>query len=231
MTDTHPARHPARSTAHAARALAAALAGSALTLSGCNIVAPIAMIVSPPPTYPARLTLDPNLPTLIFVDDRSSRLPRAAMRQAIAEEAQSILLKEEKLKNVIDCRAAYVVTSRDRADDVTPLVDLGKAVQARVIVYVSIDRFTLSEDGHQLAPIVAMRTKVLDVEKEPDPRVWPPDPKGVPVSATMKVSTREVPKAGADLYAAQNAAAKQAGKAIAQLFYTHRVDQSAAEGR
>lgn len=202
-----------------------------LVLAGCNIVAPIAMIVSPPPTYPAQHTLDANLPTLIFVDDRSSRLPRAALRQTIAEEAQGILLKEADLKNVIDCRAAYVVTSRDRADDVTPLVDLGKAVQARVIVYVSIDRFTLSEDGQQLAPIVAMRAKVLDVEKDADPRLWPPDPKGVPVTATIRVSTREVPTAGADLYAAQNAAAKQAGKAIAQLFYKHRVDQSATEGR
>ncbi|MGD9791037.1 MAG: hypothetical protein AB7Q00_08325 [Phycisphaerales bacterium] len=224
----HP---PATSKARTARALAAALAGSVLALSGCNIVAPIAMIVSPPPTYPAQHTLDANLPTLIFVDDRSSRLPRAALRQAIAEEAQNLLLKEANLKNVIDCRAAYVVTSRDRVDDVTPLVDLGKAVQARIIVYVSIDRFTLSEDGQQLAPIVAMRAKVLDVEKESDPRVWPPDQRGVPVTATIKVSTREVPKAGADLYAAQNAAAKQAGKAIAQLFFTHRVDQSATEGR
>ncbi len=93
-----------------------AVLGVAGALAGCNILGPAILLVEGPPKVPAKFTPEKKRPTVVFVDDRASVLPRRALRQQIAAMCQNALLKEKVLTNVIDTTAAMSVarTSRRR---------------------------------------------------------------------------------------------------------------------
>ncbi len=60
-------------------------------LTGCNILGPAILLVEGPPKVQAQFTLEKKRPTVVFVDDRASVLPRRALRQQIAAMCQNAL--------------------------------------------------------------------------------------------------------------------------------------------
>ena len=73
------------------RACAAALSAAVVVcVPGCNIVAPIALIVEGPPTVDPVHKLDKSRPTIVFVDDIS----KAAVVRADHSASARILLKK-----------------------------------------------------------------------------------------------------------------------------------------
>lgn len=212
------------------RVLLAALALCSLgTLPACNILGPIFVIAQGPPKVDAIHALDKDRPTVVFVGDRTNILPRPKLREGIASSAQALLIKDAGLKNVIDTRSAYAVMARDREGHVTSLQDMGKSVGADIVVYASIDSFVMEPSNDRYVLRCAMRARVLDVTKE-SPRVWPEDPDGYPLFAEYRVSAGSALSTSIEVTEAQNALADQAGKALAQLFYSHLRKQSAARG-
>jgi len=201
-----------------------------LAPGACNIVAPIAILVEGPPKFDEQYKLETDRPTVIFVDDQAGVLPRPALRQAMAEEAQKILLSEKTLTKVIDAKAAIQTSSADKAGKMLSMVAVARAVDAEIMIYVSVDTFTLSPDRQSYSPVASMRVKVLDVTK-PQPRLWPADRDGFPFEASIRQKTTEIPKTRSEITIAENDLAKQCGKAIAQLFFSHEVTGSAAKGR
>lgn len=210
-------RRPSRLLLPATVAAIVAVLG---VVAGCNIVGPAYLMVHGPEKVKAVYHLDKDRPTLIFVDDRNNHMPRRSLRLVAAQQAQDVLLKHEVLTNVIDVRPALAVASREREGQAISVVDVGRAVGAEVVIYVSVDQFTVSTDGQSISPAVTMRMRVIDVTR--NERVFPLDhPRG------WSFGVRTHPKAGyapierGDLIQAENMLAQQAGLAIAQLFYDH----------
>jgi hypothetical protein len=201
-----------------------------LAPTGCNIVGPIALMVEGPPKVDAQYQLERDRHTVIFVDDPAGVLPRPALRLMMAEEAQKILLSEKELKQVIDAKSAVQIASADKAGKMLSMVELAKAVDAEIMIYIVADAFSLSADGQSYSPTCSMRVKVLDVTK-PEPRVWPPEREGAPFVGSFRQKTSQVPSSRADIASAENELARQCGKAIAQLFFSHEVTGSASQGR
>lgn len=201
-------------------------------IPGCNILGPALMIVAPDPSVEKQFSLDPQRPTVVFIDDRASRLPRRSLRNVIADEVQTLLLSEGKHKNIIDAKAAFAAVAGEKAGEPMTITEIGAASEAEIVVYVTIDSFSLSPDGQTYQPAAALRVKVIDAAA--DTRIWPPEaemPDGYKLNVTRPQKAAFNPGTRSELARAQTDAAKYVGKAIAQTFYTHRVDQSAAAGR
>lgn len=213
----------ARSVAPAILGLAAAALGT--IPSGCNIVAPAYFIIHGPEKVPALYELEPDRPTVIFVDDRANRLPRRSMRQTIGEAAQDALLKQKALTNVIDTRGAIAASSQDRAGQTLSIVDIGKAVGAEVVVYATVDSFTLSTDGQSYSPAATLRVKVIDVVA--DSRVWPEDKEGHALALTFPTRTQDVPRTAAEIRKFEDETARLVGASLAQIFYKYERAQDA----
>ncbi len=203
---------------------------SLLLLASCNILGAAAIVVHGPPKAKALHTLDKDRPTIVFVDDRTNRLPRPALRHTIAEEATTLLLKQGAVAQMIESNAAYAVVAGDKAGVVTPLDELAKAVSARCIILISVDGFALTPDGQQYIPTALLRAKVLDFSK-PQPREWPQDKAGHSFEARILQKSSDLPRTLADVTQAELALARQCGKAVAQLFFDNELTNAAAAGR
>jgi hypothetical protein len=202
--------------------VALAVLGAAGSLSGCNIVGPAILLVNGPPKVHSQFTLEKKRPTVVFVDDRASVLPRRALRLQIATLCQNALLKEKVLTNVIDASAAMSVAAHESAADLMDITSLAKAVQAEVVIYISVDSFALTPDGQTFSPEAHYHVKVIDITK-PEARIWPAEHEGHATAVTTKASSHANPKTAGEQITSLMALAERSGVAIAQLFYTHDV--------
>ncbi len=194
-------------------------------LPGCNVLGPIFLMVHGPEKQPRQYALDPKRSVVVFVDDRSNVLPRRSLRQMIGEAAQKQLIASGEVQNVIDCRGALAAAARDKFDQPQSIVDIARSVQAEILIYASIEQFTLSADGQSMSPEASVWVKVIDAVSEK--RLWPEDEKsGKRIAIHPQFEQGFVPKSQADVAKAENAVAERLGIAIAQLFYEHEQYQS-----
>jgi hypothetical protein len=192
--------------------------GCGAALSSCNIVGPAVAIVHGPEKVPAAFELDPELPTVIFIDDRNSRVPRRSLRLMMAQEAEKALLDADKIKDMISAQSALSASQGDKDGRPLSIAEIGKAVGASVVIYATVDSFSLFPDGQAFAPICQMRVKVIDATS--DKRVWPEDRAGHAV-VTRAVVRGEITPNTNDRARAEDDLARQAGMDLAQLFYKH----------
>jgi hypothetical protein len=204
------------------------LAATSLILPACNVVGAAFYVVHGPEKVRKEFDLPRDRPTVVFVDDLNSALPRRALRHTLADQIQNELLARKVLADVIDARSALNAALREKPDDPMRIVDVGRAVQADVVIYVAVDAFTLSEDGQSFAPAAALRVMVTDAAA--DKRIWPPDPAGRELLVRMPLTPGEVPRTQSALIEAENRLAQYAGSAVAQLFYTVEKSRSARAG-
>lgn len=197
--------------------------------AGCNILGPAFVMFSPPPSIKAEYTLDPKRPTILFIDDRSNRLPRRALRQVIADEAQAVLLDKKCVETLVDSKAGVAAASADRSGEPLPIVEIGRAANAEIVIYITIDAFTLSPDGSTYSPTSAFRAKVLDARDER--RLWPDDAAGHAVALQPVQRPDFTPRNNSEMLKAEVELAKRTGMAVGQLFTKHLVERSAVEGK
>ncbi len=207
-----------------------ALAAILLTLPSCNILGPAYYFIKGPPKQPRQHALDPNRPTVIFVDDRLSVLPRRTLRTAIADRAETDLLRNKVLINMIDNSSIQAAAARDVGEQGTSIARLGQSVQAEVVIYVWMESFGLTPDGSTFQPFATARVKVIDtVSKES--RVWPENFEGHLVSVVPRVRATDVPKTAAAQSKAQEELAAQLGTTIGYLFYDADTRETASDLR
>ena len=96
--------------------LAAAGVVSAVALTGCNIVTPVAYAIEGPGQIEAEYTLA-NRKTVVFVDDPTNKLPRTALRTALGDAISLDLMGREILGSTVATRDA-VVASRQLGEKV-----------------------------------------------------------------------------------------------------------------
>ncbi len=190
-------------------------------IGGCNIVAPVAVLVAPPPTIPAQYTLQ-DVPTVVFVDDRDNLVNPSSLRRVIADTASSEILDEKLVAMTISPQDAMLIASRsDRNNALMNIEEIGKAVGAHQVIYVKITQFAATEDGFTPVPVAAASVKVIDVVNHA--RVFPgsESSEGYPVRCTGKpvdptmYSTRD---SRLQIYQSLSA---QLGSQIAKVFYKH----------
>ena len=189
--------------------------------AGCNIVGPAYYFIHGPEKTKKVYTLDEEKTAVVFVDDRQNKVPRRALRAAMAEEAEKTLLQKRVVKDMVSANSALVAAGNDKHGKPLPVTEIGKAVQAETVIFATIDKFSLTPDGSTYQPEVLMRVKVVSVAE--DKRLWPDGgfPEGYPLRVRLRAEAKEVPTSVSGRYGAEDALARQAGLEIAWLFFDH----------
>ncbi|MGH7130363.1 MAG: hypothetical protein ACREJO_00240 [Phycisphaerales bacterium] len=209
------------------RMIRAAMVGAcvaAATLSaGCNIVGPIIYFAHGESDIPAVYKLPPDKAAVIFVDDRESKVTSRQTRALIGETAEREMLTNGASKDMIQCRNALQAAMRERYGKPLTIVEIGKAVKAQIVIYATIDTFTLSGDNSTYSPLANLRIKVIDVETEKRIFPGPDDPvEWYPLKVDIGGQAAETPSSVSDMMQAEQSLAKRAGTALGRLFYAHQ---------
>lgn len=191
-----------------------------LCCGACNIVAPIVYAIEGPPKNNAVADLQADRPTVIFVDDRSSRLPKRSLRTDIARAAEQALLEQDVIDQgrMIAATSALRAAAGESGESPFSIVDIGRAVGAEVIVYAEMREFSLSLDGVSIAPTATLEVKVFDTMT--NSRIWPVEG-GYPLVIRLPASHGQMYGMSlAERSAAERQLAQTVGLRLAQLFYT-----------
>lgn len=205
----------------------ACLAGAATLLPGCNIVGPVMMVAQGPGEVEKVYELDPNLKTVIFVDDPANKIAQRRTRAQIGEAAQNALMRRKKVleANMIDTRSAMSVAAN--GDDTLSVTEIGEAVGADIIIYALVTRFEITGRNVELDPVSEVEVKVFDVANHA--RLFPPA--GEPgyrsrFGGQRRSGNSFVPTNRTDQLKAQGELARITGEGLSQLFYDVEVPQS-----
>jgi hypothetical protein len=193
---------------------------------GCNIVGPAAYIMSGPPTVDALYTLQ-DVPTVVYIDDRSNQVNPVSLRRVIGDTASEDLMVQKLVTTTISPQDAMNIAARnDRNNQIMPIEEIGKAVGAKQVIYIEMLQFADTPDGYTPRPIAACRVRVIDVDNRK--RVFP-GPEMRESSHLLQVMTREVDP---ELYRTRagrlqvfDALAHETGHEIAKVFYKHERKQ------
>ena len=200
----------------------AALIVCTLWLGGCNIVGPAAYLIGGGPKVDPEYVLF-DVPTLVYIDDRSNEVNPISLRKVIADKASTDLMENQAVKMTISSQDAMTLAAqRERNSQILSIEEIGNAVGARQIIYVEMVQFNDTPDGFTPRPIAVCRVKVIDLDAKK--RVYPPEDADLPYRE-VQVMTREVDP---NLYATRSGRlkvfevlAEQTGVEIAKLFYKH----------
>ncbi|MFM9144994.1 MAG: hypothetical protein ACKORL_06430, partial [Phycisphaerales bacterium] len=111
---------------------------------------------------------------MVFVDDRRSAMSRLQLRAVLADDIGQSLKSLELVDEVVSGRELIAYVRRNEsATKRIAIEDLGRAVNADVVVNVEMEAFVLSPDGATPKPTAMARVKVIDVKEEK--RLFPPD--------------------------------------------------------
>ena len=197
-----------------------------LLVPGCNIVGPIMMIAQGPGEVEKVFELDPNLRTVIFIDDPANKIAQRRTRAQIGEAAQNALMRRNKIReeNMIDTRSAMQVAAN--GDGSLSITEIGEAVGAEIIVYGLVTNFQLTGDGVDLDPVAEVEVKVFDVVNHARLYPAPGEPGYRSKFAGSRSGDRFMPTTRTDRLRAQNELAVITGEGLSQLFYDVEVPQS-----
>lgn len=200
---------------------ALALAAIALALPACNIVGPAAYILEGPPRVSAQTQLPDDRSYVIFVDDRGSNVPRRSLRVILGQIAEETLIAENVVDqpNMIAAQSALRAAMAESPDEPMPIADIGRAVGADSVIYLTVDAWTLSKDGVSFSPLVAGRVKLIDAQNRA--RLWPDSPRGFQFRVEPSTRAADVPANSAERAQAHEDLARRTGLALARLFYEH----------
>ncbi len=193
-----------------------------MLLSGCNIIAPLAILLAPDPKVEAAYKLE-DRPPVVFVDDRNGLVSPTTLRRLVADRiSQDLMLKKVITRTISPRDAEAVARQRDSHNSMLPIDAIGRAVGAEQVIYVEIIEFTDRIDRYTPRPKGACRVRVLDVTNRV--RLFPP-PDAAEASQTVEIYIEEIQ---AELYNSRatrskigESLANQLGDMTAKLFYKY----------
>ena len=194
--------------------------------SGCDYVAAGMYVIQGPPKIERQYELNQTRKTVVFVDDRAGAMPRKTLRRLIGQGAEETLLAEKALlpELVIPSAAAVAAVTQETRNEPMTVVEVGRAVGADVVVYVSVEKFTLSRDGAANQPFAVAYVKIFDAQS--NSRLWPEDASGRPVMYSAAASA-QLPTTLGEQAKAEEALARRLGVEVARLFFSYERESSA----
>jgi hypothetical protein len=202
--------------------LALLVVAAAASLSSCNIVTPISYVVMGPPTVGPEFDL-PDVPTVVFLDDRQNVVNPISLRKVIADRCAQELMVKKKLTNMISAQDAMAIAARsDRASNMMSIEQIGEAVGAQQVIYIEMVQFTETPDGAVVSPTAGCRVKVIDIQEKV--RLYPPPGTADSsrfVAANLQPMDPNVLRTQSGRLGVFNALATETGMRVSLLFFEH----------
>ena len=188
-------------------------------LTSCNLVAGVTYAISPDPSQDAQYVL-PDRRTVVFVDDRRNVMHPTRLRRVIAERVTRDLLANKILTTVVSPRDVMRVSeANDRHNNPLSVDDLGRAVDASVVIYVEMGAFGLTSDGQTANPRASCTVRVIDVDQRA--RLFPTDQAAYSVFTNLDRIDPHRIESGAEIRKLAEELAEELGDSIAKVFYSH----------
>ena len=200
------------------------LLGVSSLLSGCNIVGPVMVLLSPPPKVPKAYALPLTQTGVVFIDAKATVMPQKSLRQAIGVRATEKLLANKVMAEMVDTRTAAAVASKESADAPLTITQIGRLSKADVVIWVKVDAFYLTPDGISYSPGAQLHIKVIDATN--DKKLWPEEKVGYSLLVTPAAKASALPSGTGEQQKAEQALAEIVGNAVAELFYDEDVTDS-----
>jgi len=124
---------------------------------------------------------------------------------------------------VID--SAIRVIEFESSETPMSIADIGRRVGAEVVVFLTIDAWTLTRDGSSTAPSARGRIKIIDAVT--NNRIFPTQQTGHPLIIRMPTRPGTVPADRAKRAGIEQELAQAIGVELAQVFYKHEIDSMA----
>jgi hypothetical protein len=132
-------------------------------------------------------------------------------------------MKKKALTTTISSQDAMsLARQRERNTSVLSIEEIGKAVGAKLVIYVEMTQFQDTPDGFSPRPMAACQVKVIDVETRT--RLYPPegsDSSSRPVQALLREVDPSIYASRAGRLQVFEGLAIETGTAIGRLFYEH----------
>lgn len=174
----------------------------------------------PPDAVDAVYELPKDKTVLVMVDDPKGLGRDASIALDMANALNDQLLKHKVAKNVVPQRKLLFEMARTSAFHQLPISQIGKLLEADIVLYVKIERFALKDN--RLSPIwhgeLGASVKVVSVA---DGRLWPTDRHGgylMPEINSPRQSDDGGKRMGEKI---TMKIAKEMADKIAKLFYKH----------
>jgi hypothetical protein len=181
----------------------------------------VSYIISPDPEQKAMFTLQ-DVRTVVFVDDRRNTMHPSRLKLVIASRVTTDLLTKKIVATLVSPKDVFRVSAaNDRYNEPLPIAELGKSVEADVVIYVEMESFGLTNDGQIANPVASCSLRVISVVE--NKRLFPTDQAVYFVNANLKrvkphriASNSEIRKLAEEL-------AEELGDSIAKVFYDHNI--------
>ncbi len=197
---------------------------SPLALASCNYIGPMGYLIGGDGKVRAAHTLEATRTHVVFVDDRENLLRDRTMRRMIAKGAERTLLDANAVakSEIISSEAVDAIVANDKWGKPMGIAQVGEAAEADVVIYATIDVFTLSADGVTLSPQAVARVKVIDSKTRK--RLFPTGESPWHTVQTM-VPRREgdLPRTPSAMTKEEQVLAERLGRDIAYVFVDHDV--------
>lgn len=192
--------------------------GLVLAAGGCEVPAYVATVITGPPKIPAVYELM-DRPTVVLVDDYHNKLPAMTLASLLAGRTGEALKDHEVIETLIP--STTVDTLRARHEDFRkwPIDRIGRQVGAEQVLYISIERYQMTDEQQIFHPRVDVRVKVIDVAS--GTRMFPAGDQAYPLVSTLHYRNMEGAGAGTQAVLANRLMEYTADK-IAKLFYKHK---------
>lgn len=198
------------------------------TLAGCNVITPVAYAIHGPEKVLPVFTPDPDLSTVIFVDDPSGQLAQRRLRYAIADDTTRRLMAKKVIVDMIDSRSILNTATKERFGKQLSISELGQAAGADIVIYAVVTEFALTPQDGTYVPTASFRVKIIDTAA--GQRVWPESESGYLMDVRIQQRTG-LTDADDGRLAIENELAGRAALGLAQLFYKHELPDSVLNGR
>lgn len=202
----------------------ATLIALSVGMASCNYIGPMGYLIGGDGKVKAAHTLESTRTHVVFVDDRENLLRDRTMRRTIAKSAERTLLDANAVakSDIISSEAVDAIVANDKWGKPMGIAQVGEAAEAEVVIYATIDVFTLSVDGVSLSPQAVARVKVIDSKTRK--RLFPTGES--PWHTVQTVVPRrdgEVPNTPSALMKEEQLLAERFGRDIAYVFVEHDV--------
>ena len=205
---------------------AASLTGLAVTailaFTGCQLIFALAEKLFPKEKVPPSFVLPANRTVLVFPDDIKCPLVYPPAKRTLAEKADKLLIEHSMAAKTIPYDKLIDLRNAEPEFNLMSIPKIGRRLGADLVIYVSIEEFSLKDN-----PIDTLwrgrltgKVKVVDVLKG---RIWPDESSGFSIKIVEPITDNPSRDYGSQL--ARKLAERIAEEAIG-LFHERYIDRA-----
>jgi len=190
--------------------------------SGCQIIPAVLEKMFPKEKVPPKFVLPKDKIVLIFPDDFQNPVTYPPIKRRLAKKIADTLIERKVITKMVDYDKLQELENNRDDFNILSIPKIGELTGAGLVIYVSIDQFSLKD-----SPVdtlwrgrISCTVKVVDVKKG---RIWPDESGGYPLKVVEPQTDNASESYGVEL---ANKLADDLAEKICDLFSAHYVLRS-----